>query len=206
MCRKSPHAGRCDPLTQLLRGDLLAQQERRFTRVTARIVGLETDVTSASRVEDMQHSQPDSDEGDHREWRVGQLAELTGVTVRTLRHYDQTGLLRPSGQTSGGHRLYDRDNVARLYRILALRQLGFGLAEIGSLLDDPGWDLRAMLTRQLAETERLVSAATRLATHLRVIDGELARTRQTRPETLFTIMEEMTMLETPTRDTKTLLV
>ena len=74
-------------------------------------------------------------------WRVGQLAELTGVTVRTLRHYDQTGLLHPSGQTSGGHRLYDHANVVRLYRILALRRLRFSLAEIRSLLDDPDWDL-----------------------------------------------------------------
>jgi DNA-binding transcriptional MerR regulator len=62
--------------------------------------------------------------------RCGEVHDLTGVTVRTLRRYDQTGRLRPAGQTGGGHRLYDRDNVLRLYRILALRRLRFSLAEI----------------------------------------------------------------------------
>lgn len=153
-----------------------------------------------------QQSQPPSTEGGTQEWRVGRLAEATGVTVRTLRHYDQTGLLRPSGQTSGGHRVYDQQNVTRLYRILALRRLGFSLAEIGSLLDDPEWDLAAMVTRHATQTEHTITIATRLAAHLRVILGELNRSHETQPDTLFRIMEEMSMLDTPVRDTTTLLV
>lgn len=140
------------------------------------------------------------------EWKVGRLAEMTGVTVRTLRYYDQTGLLQPSGQTSGGHRVYDQQNVSRMYRILALRNLGFSLPQIRSLLDNPEWDLKDMVARHLAETERMVATATRLSAHLRVISGELDRSGKTRPETLFEIMEEMTMLETPTRGTTTMLV
>lgn len=140
------------------------------------------------------------------EWRVGQLAERTGVTVRTLRHYDQTGLLTPSGQTAGGHRLYDRANVVRLYRILALRRLRFSLAEIRSLLDDPGWDLTSMVARHAEQTERSRAAAVRLSAHLRVITGEIANAGDASPDRLFTIMEEMTMLDTPIRNTTTLLV
>lgn len=153
-----------------------------------------------------QNSQLADAEDGATEWRVGQLAELTGVTVRTLRYYDQTGLLRPSGQTSGGHRVYDQQNVTRLYRVLALRRLGFGLAEIHSLLDDPQWDFQAMVAGHIAETERTVTGATQLLAHLRAIGNELAHSQHTRPETLFTIIEEMTMLETPTRGTTTLLV
>lgn len=52
--------------------------------------------------------------GNGHDWWVGQLADLTCVTMRTLRHYDQTGLLHPFGQTADGHRLYDQANVVRL--------------------------------------------------------------------------------------------
>lgn len=149
-----------------------------------------------------QQSQPDGAAG----WKVGQLAELAGVTVRALRYYDRTGLLHPAGQTSGGHRLYDQENVTRLYGILALRRLGFSLAEIRALLDAAQWDLPAMVSRHVAETERTIAAATRLATHLRIISGELDRSERTRPDTLFKIMEEMSTLETPIRSTTTLLV
>jgi DNA-binding transcriptional MerR regulator/uncharacterized glyoxalase superfamily protein PhnB len=150
----------------------------------------------------MEHTRAANGDG----WRVGQLAELTGVTVRTLRHYDQTGLLRPAGQTAGGHRLYDRDNVLRLYRILALRRLRFSLAEIRSLLDDPQWDLASMVARHAQETDRGIAAAARLSAHLRAIAGEIAGSGDASPDTLFQIMEEMSMLDTPIRSTTTLLV
>ena len=54
---------------------------------------------------------------DAQVWKVGALAELTGLTVRALHHYDHIGLLTPSGRSSSGHRLYNADDVARLYRI-----------------------------------------------------------------------------------------
>lgn len=164
--------------------------------------GLACDATSASTVKGVEHTQPGNGDG----WRVGQLADLTGVTVRTLRHYDQTCLLRPAGQTAGGHRLYDRDNVLRLYRILALRRLRFSLAEIRSLLDDPQWDLASMVARHAEETDRGIAAAARLSAHLRAIAGEIAGSGDASPDTLFRIMEEMSMLDTPIRSTTTLLV
>ncbi len=154
----------------------------------------------------MEHTSPEDGEVDARAWRVGRLAELTGVTVRTLRYYDQTGLLRPSGQTSGGHRLYDQQNVTRLYRILALRRLGCSLAEVGSLLDDPEWDLRAMLTRHAMQTERTIATATALSAHLRRILDELGDSEAHQAEKMFAIMEEMSRLDTPIRATTTLLV
>jgi DNA-binding transcriptional MerR regulator len=69
-----------------------------------------------------------------RHWKVGDLAKLTGLTVRTLRFYDQIGLFSPSGQTESGHRLYRESDLSRLHQILALKELGLSLEEIKSAL------------------------------------------------------------------------
>src|SRR3974390_2395740 len=79
---------------------------------------------------------------------VGEVAELTGVTVRALHHYDELGLLTPSGRSEAGYRLYSYEDLARLREILIWRALGFSLTEIGSLLDDPGHDRQTALERQ----------------------------------------------------------
>jgi DNA-binding transcriptional MerR regulator len=79
---------------------------------------------------------------------VGEVAELAGVTVRTLHHYDELGLLSPSERSGAGYRLYSHDDLERLQEILIWRQLGFSLVEIVSLLDDPGDDRLAALERQ----------------------------------------------------------
>jgi DNA-binding transcriptional MerR regulator len=81
--------------------------------------------------------------------RVGDVAAMTGVSVRTLHHYDRIGLLRPSGHSEGRHRLYSETELLRLQQILTLRYLGFPLKRIGELLDRPGDTLSAALTRRL---------------------------------------------------------
>ncbi len=81
-------------------------------------------------------------------YRVGAVATLTRVSVRTLHHYDRIGLLRPSAQTDAGYRLYATSDLLRLQQILTLRYLGFPLARIGELLDRPDFDLVAALRIQ----------------------------------------------------------
>src|SRR5262245_45646488 len=71
--------------------------------------------------------------------KVGELARRTGLTIRTLHHYDEIGLLRPSLHTEAGHRLYTAADVARLQQVLSLRQLGFSLEEVRDCLDRPGF-------------------------------------------------------------------
>jgi len=71
-----------------------------------------------------------------RHWKVGDLAKLTGLTVRTLRYYDQIGLFSPSGQTESGHRLYNELDLSRLHQILSLKELGLSLEEVKSALTD----------------------------------------------------------------------
>lgn len=70
-----------------------------------------------------------------RTWKVGELARSTGLTVRTLHHYDAVGLVRPSARTASGHRLYTGADVRLLYRALALRALGLPLDEVRSVLE-----------------------------------------------------------------------
>jgi DNA-binding transcriptional MerR regulator len=78
---------------------------------------------------------------------VGRVAELAGVTVRTLHHYDEIGLVQPSSRTTAGHRAYSAGDLERLREVLAYRRLGFGLREIADLVDDPATDAIAHLRR-----------------------------------------------------------
>jgi DNA-binding transcriptional MerR regulator len=79
---------------------------------------------------------------------VGQVAGFAGVTVRTLHHYDEIGLLVPSERTYAGHRRYNDTDLDRLQQILFYRELGFPLDEVAALLDDPDADPREHLRRQ----------------------------------------------------------
>ena len=81
-------------------------------------------------------------------YTVGQVAELTGVTVRTLHHYGQIGLLEPAGRTVSGYRQYTDINLNRLRDILFYRELGFGLDAIATILDAPDADTAGHLRRQ----------------------------------------------------------
>ncbi|GIG29861.1 MerR family transcriptional regulator [Cellulomonas marina] len=81
---------------------------------------------------------------------VGQVADVSGVTVRTLHHYDAIGLLVPSGRSTAGYRLYTDDDVARLAAVVVHRRLGFGLDEVARLLDADGDERVAHLRRRRA--------------------------------------------------------
>ncbi|MCM1974364.1 MULTISPECIES: MerR family transcriptional regulator [Streptomyces] len=81
-------------------------------------------------------------------YSVGQVAGFAGVTVRTLHHYDDIGLLAPSERNRAGHRRYSDADLDRLQQILFYRELGFPLEEVAALLDDPDTDPRAHLRRQ----------------------------------------------------------
>lgn len=90
-------------------------------------------------------------------WTTDQVARLTGVSSRTLRHYDHVGLLRPAGTGPGGRRRYGRAELHRLQHVLVLRELGLGLGEIADVLDD-GDEVAALRrhhARLLAEAGRL---------------------------------------------------
>lgn len=81
---------------------------------------------------------------------INKVAELMGVTVRTLRYYDKVGLIRPAAKTEGGHRLYAAEELKRLQQVQFLKKGGFSLKEIKSILDSRDWDWKKSLKKQLA--------------------------------------------------------
>jgi len=110
-------------------------------------------------------------------WTIGEVARLSGVTSRTLRHYDSIGLLTPFGTAPGGRRLYGRDELVRLQQILVLRELGVDLPPIGRVVrsgDDRGTQLKVLRQhheRLLAERDRYDRLAATVATTMQSLDG-----------------------------------
>ncbi len=103
-------------------------------------------------------------------YTVGRVAALSGVTIRTLHHYDEIGLLSPGGRSAAGYRLYEESDVERLQQILFYKELGFDLEEIATIIDDPGTDALGHLRRQRALlTERIG----RLSAMVEAIDYEV---------------------------------
>ena len=80
---------------------------------------------------------------------IGELSALTHVSIRTLRHYDQIGLLKPSRVTEAGYRQYDESALQHLHTILLFRELEFPLADIARIIDAPGFDPIDALDRQI---------------------------------------------------------
>jgi len=105
-------------------------------------------------------------------YTVRQLAKMAGVSVRTLHHYDQIGLLKPSSRTAAGYRLYGEKDLLRLQQVLFYRELDFPLDAIRTILDLPGFDqIEALRDHQRMLGER----AERLARLLRTVDRTIAR-------------------------------
>lgn len=105
-----------------------------------------------------------------RTYTVSQLAKMAGVSVRTLRHYDQIGLLVPSSRSAAGYRQYERRDLLRLQQILFFRELDFPLDEIQAILDDPVFDQVQALEGHRIRLERRMARLTQL---LHTIDKTL---------------------------------
>ena len=92
----------------------------------------------------------DGKDGRRTTYTVHELAELSGVTVRTLHHYDDVGLVRAQ-RAANGYRLYGPAEVDRLQHALLFRECGMALADVKRLLDDPAFDVRTALSGHLRE-------------------------------------------------------
>ena len=100
---------------------------------------------------------------------VKEVSRITGVSVRTLHHYDSLGLLKPTRVTEAGYRLYDDEALRRLQSILLLRELQFPLKEIKEILDSPGFDPMEALAQQIELLELQRQRLDALITHARQI-------------------------------------
>lgn len=105
--------------------------------------------------------------------KVGQLAKQTSLSVRTLHHYDEIGLLSPSVRTDAGHRLYNTKDISRLYRIQALKQLGLSLPKIAELIQQGAQDLPDIIAQQIANLDREIEQASQLKTRLLKLQNNL---------------------------------
>jgi MerR family transcriptional regulator, thiopeptide resistance regulator len=127
--------------------------------------------------------------------KVGELARRSGLTVRTLHHYDSIGLLKPSGRSDAGYRLYNRDDVARLHQVQALRRFGMALADIGHFLATPGASLPDLIARQIDALDRQIAEAAQLRGQLSALRGQLLAGQEPELATWLTILEQMTVYD-----------
>ena len=110
--------------------------------------------------------------------RIGDLAKATGLTVRTLRHYEGVGLLEPVERSASGYRQYRTEDAERLYAIVALRRLGLSLAQIRSTLAaEPAGGLPEALSRHLAVVRERIESLRELESVLDRVQRELGRAR-----------------------------
>ncbi|RCV50296.1 MerR family transcriptional regulator [Marinitenerispora sediminis] len=127
-------------------------------------------------------------------WKVGELARRTGLTVRTLHHYEQVGLLRPAARTAAGHRLYGAADVRRLYQVVALRELGLPLDVIGILLAGEA-DIAERLAEHLALVEQRLVRLRSLRSRLAALVATAESTGSTAPADLLGLIEEVVRMQ-----------
>jgi MerR family transcriptional regulator, thiopeptide resistance regulator len=101
-------------------------------------------------------------------YTVKKLADLAGVSVRTLHYYDQTGLLKPASRSESGYRYYDEEAVVQLQQIMFFRELGFGLEEISKIISSPDFDVvealqshRSLLLKKAERINELLATVDR---------------------------------------------
>ncbi|AKT40158.1 MerR family transcriptional regulator [Chondromyces crocatus] len=134
-------------------------------------------------------------ESDLRRWKVGELAKRTGISVRTLHHYDEIGLFSPSHRSRAGHRLYGPEDLLRLQQILSLRQLGLSLEEIGDTLKRRGTSAAQVVADHLVRVRDRIQHLSRLAVRLESLATALERQEAVSPDDLLKTMEAMIMFE-----------
>lgn len=105
---------------------------------------------------------------------VGTVAEISGLTIRTLHHYDEIGLVKPAERSRAGYRLYSHADIERLQEVLFFRELGFGLEKIRDILSRPDYERGSAL---IGQRELLHTRADRLLTMIDAIDAALEARR-----------------------------
>ena len=129
-----------------------------------------------------------------RLFQIGELAAATGLTVRTLHHYEEIGLLAATARTDAGYRLYGGDDVSRLYQIVALRQLGLKLEQVRAVLDADE-DPRHVVKQHLEAVDRALELQGELRDRLRYVLGALERSEEPTADDFLEALEVMNRME-----------
>lgn len=128
-----------------------------------------------------------------KHWKVGDLANLTGLTVRTLRFYDQIGLLSPSDQTESGHRLYSESNLSRLHQILSLKELGLSLEEIKLALSGGQISPLEIVNLQINQIKEQIKRQQKLLEQLRHVSKLMQGQAELTVEDFTSLLQAMKM-------------
>ena len=127
--------------------------------------------------------------------KVGELARRTGLTVRTLHHYDAIGLLRPSLHTEAGYRLYTDGDIARLQQVVSLRQLGFSLEEVRACLDRPDFSPLEVIRLHVARLREQIELQRKLCERLEALAEHFRTPGEVSADAFLYTIEVMTMIE-----------
>jgi DNA-binding transcriptional MerR regulator len=126
-------------------------------------------------------------------WKVGELARLTGLSVRTLHHYDEIGLLCPWQRSESGYRLYGRSDVVRLGQIKSLRHMGFSLDEVRTFLTDDNWSPQRVIGLHLEQLKKQIALQQQLCTRLEALQARLQARQDVSAEEFIKIIEAINM-------------
>ncbi|GLQ98817.1 MerR family transcriptional regulator [Dyella mobilis] len=130
-----------------------------------------------------------------KSYTVTQVARRTGITVRTLHHYEAEGLLLPARRSEKGYRLYEAAELRRLQHVLALKALGFSLAEIRQCLADAAPSLDAVLRQQIVRLREVIMRQSKLLERIEAVANTAERGGMIDAETLLSSIEASIMME-----------
>lgn len=126
-------------------------------------------------------------------WKVGELARQTGVSVRTLHHYDKIGLLCPAQRSESGYRLYEQSDIVRLGQIKSLRHMGFSLEEVRTFLTRDNWSPQHVVQLHLAQLKKQIALQQKLCDRLEILEARLQTRQDVSAEEFIKMIEAMNM-------------
>jgi MerR family transcriptional regulator, thiopeptide resistance regulator len=124
-------------------------------------------------------------------WKIGELANQTGLTVRALHHYDHKGLLHPSDSSESGHRLYTKEDIAKLQQVVSLKQMGFSLEQIKSLMESDTYNALEVLRIQMERLEEHIRSQEQLHDRLQKIYVLLSNRKEVTTDLFMKTIEVM---------------
>ncbi|MBP1963395.1 MerR family transcriptional regulator [Paenibacillus aceris] len=128
-----------------------------------------------------------------QDWKVGDLAKMTGLTVRTLRFYDQIGLFSPSGHSKTGHRLYNEEDIRRLQQILSLKELGLSLEEIQAVLKGQMYSPSDIVAIQIERIRKNIKTGQKLLAELERVNERMKHQEAPSIDAFISVLETMKM-------------
>lgn len=128
-------------------------------------------------------------------WKVGELERLTGVSVRTLHHYHEIGLLCPTERSESGYRLYTASDIARLQQIKSLRHMGFSLEDVQACLGRAAFSPEHVIELHLARVKEQIALQQQLRERLEAARAHMSTRQTVSVEEFLKITEAISMSE-----------